>query len=194
MVREIDSRRVAIVAAGAILGGLVAIVAPTVVHSSSQVTVEDMIPTLATPRSADDALPDDVDLSQLGAVDPATVRSLGNDGGTGFWVGLGESSKVCLIMTLSEGGEYAGSACVGQRDFYDGGVALALSDHTGSTIDEVEAYLLPADVDATSLQNSTASTSGESRQSETLLTNRSDDIPDVPVEVSRSGADRKSVV
>lgn len=119
---------------------------PATAGSSAAVSLDKMIPALAAPQTDADHVPADVDLSGLGGVDEATVRSLGSDEAAHYWIGRAGTSEVCLIMQLMADSEVAASTCTELAHFYRAGMSLLAGKGAQEPESTAEAYLIPADV------------------------------------------------
>ncbi|WP_133434219.1 hypothetical protein [Aeromicrobium phragmitis] len=127
---------------------VVALLALAVSTERGQAELEDLLPVLAAPQTAGDRVPEGVDLATLGALEPDSVRRVeGRDSDAQYWVGTTASNEVCLILHLPENDGATASSCAPVSSFDERGVPIRVSGTGGSA----EAYLLPADVDTSTL-------------------------------------------
>jgi hypothetical protein len=142
-------RRILQNAAIAGAGGL--LLAATVIPAaaSPSVPVDEAIPALASPPQTEaDAAPSVVNLDALG-VEASELRSLGSDEVADYWVARSGTEDVCLVAHIRGGNDVASSACVSIGDFYQSGIGLVTGESQDAPDRSTEAYLIPADVDAT---------------------------------------------
>lgn len=136
-------------AAGALMS--LSIANPALAAGDSLVDVEEMLPVLGQPPTANDRLPEGIDPGELGDIRQSTVRSLGSDGTAEYWVARAGSSNLCLILNIPGGAEVSASACGPITSFYRTGIALGAGESPDRPERSVVAYLLPSDVEMAKL-------------------------------------------
>lgn len=102
-----------------------------------------ILPALATPQTAADALPAYLQSGRqaFDDVDPRTSRSLGTDLSVRYWTAEGTGGQVCLIALLPGNDHVASETCGTPTDIQQKGLGLQLTKADGSVA--VNAYLLP---------------------------------------------------
>lgn len=169
------------------LSALIAIgtAVPAVAASANSMSVEDLIPALATPQLESDRAPDGLDLAALGGIDEDSLRSLGSDGAGDYWVGRAGGAEVCLVTRLAVDQELAASTCAPITEFYRNGLSLIAALSAEDPALAAEAYLVPSDIDTTAPEQGLGSRSAGTESN--LISGRPDQLANLEAfEVERA--------
>ncbi|WP_143557007.1 hypothetical protein [Serinibacter salmoneus] len=108
--------------------------------------IEELIPALSSPTSKTDIPPATLGLRSLNVPDDAVIRNLGSDSLAEYWVTVADD-EVCLIADINTHAESAASGCSPLPAFKREGLSLNAYSHVDGDTIEVEAHLVPGDVE-----------------------------------------------
>ncbi|CAD6015939.1 hypothetical protein [Agreia sp. COWG] len=92
------------------------------------------------PQQEADRLPGDLsDLQANAALDPESVRLVGQNATGSVWVALDASKEVCIVASIAAESGVGSASCVDAAKFNEQGLSLMVNAPTSA----VEAYLLP---------------------------------------------------
>lgn len=165
---------------GILLAIVLAVVVVAFLRSddSASLEPESLVPALGTERTPEDELPA---INPSGELVYDSTRLIGHDDTARYWVGLNDEDEICLLVGLDG---HTSLTCAGAQRFYDRGLRL---DITSNTVRR-KAYLLPHDVNSTSLHD-VAATEALVRETEALIAGPAGmDLPptDLPRDTSES--------
>lgn len=170
------SKAQAIAVSASIAFAFGAIIASSSTAGASSIDPDALFPQLEREASPADALPSSADLAPHGIVEDSS-RFLGSDETGRHWVALNTDGEVCLVTALEGPGEVFGSSCASRLNAYEAGLALSVGGESNARTST--AYLIPADVDTSSLQTSTMQsqrTQVGASEASLLMVSSSDDL------------------
>lgn len=92
-----------------------------------QTKPSDVLAAIASPTARSASLPSAIVPSEhgQGGIDTSTLRTIGTSDGSTFWVGLDESSNICMLVDLD--GETSASVCNTPANVEESGLNLGLA-------------------------------------------------------------------
>ncbi|MEG9250304.1 hypothetical protein V6S67_19615 [Arthrobacter sp. Soc17.1.1.1] len=143
-----------LLAGGVAVTALLAASAPSFAEAIPNTTVEKLVPTLGSEQATLDLpVANELDGVIKDKIDQSSVRVLASDASASYATALDRSGKeICIIVSLEGPGEVMGSSCTSKEKFARAGLKVFISGPEAGQ--ESTAYLLPKDVDMSSLKKS----------------------------------------
>jgi hypothetical protein len=139
--------------AGILVPAAAVAASPAFAESGGSVQAGHLIPEISRAQTADDRSLLATNLRDLGGkIDKDSVRKIDSGEAGTFYTSTGSSGKqICLIIKLAGPDEVVGASCAEPADFAKQGLSLKV-DQAATVTSDAGAYLLPANVDISSLQ------------------------------------------
>lgn len=144
-------RKIAVLGAAAVGTVILSLVLPAATSAPS-IDADDMLQVATAPQTEKDRSFADLVADSDG--DPLPVdelRWIGNDQVADYWVSVEDDWNVCLYAYIPGDHWVAGASCATISEFYRSGVAVGVRHGVDDPATAVEAYLLPDDVDPSTL-------------------------------------------
>lgn len=134
---------VAVVAGGSLL----------LADKDDEVSVDELVPALNRVQTPADVPSENIRLDALGGIKRDSIRKIFSDERAAFYVGEAGLDELCLVAHILSGSDVGGSTCADAIHLYQRGLALEVGTGSGPTR-SVQSYLIPGDVDVSTLSES----------------------------------------